>query len=181
MKLLDDVTYDTNGLIPAIAQDDATGDILMIQDGDLTATPEELPKFYKAISSGNGELVMGSRLVYPMEKLAMRTLNIIGNIFFSEAFSYLIGQRIRDTLCGTKLILTKEYLRIEKNRKLFGDFDPFGDFDLIFGAAKLNLKILEIPVRYKQRVYGSTNISRFNHGMLLLKMVIFAAKNLRFA
>jgi len=158
----------------------ARNELLMILDGDLTVGPEELPKFYRAASYGQGDLIMGSRLVYPMEKQAMRTLNILGNKFFSLAFTFLLDQKIKDTLCGTKVLLRKDYEMIVKNRKIFGDFDPFGDYDLIFGSAKLNLKILEIPIRYKQRVYGTTNISRFTHGWLLLKMVYFAAKNLKF-
>lgn len=158
----------------------ANNDLLVIFDADLTVDPRDLSKFYKAASLGMGELIMGTRLVYPMQKLAMRTLNILGNKFFSVAFSFLLDQKVRDTLCGTKVILKSNYLAIEKNRTLFGNFDPFGDFDLIFGSAKLNLKILEVPIRYKQRIYGKTNISRFTHGLLLLKMVLFAAENIKF-
>jgi len=158
----------------------AKNDLLMILDADLTVDPMELTKFYQAVSDGKGEFVMGSRLVYPMEKQAMRTLNYIGNKFFSITFSYLLGQKVKDTLCGTKVILKENYEKIKKNRSYFGDFDPFGDFDLIFGASKLNLKIIEIPVRYKQRTYGETNISRFKHGLLLLKMSLFAAIKLKF-
>ena len=158
----------------------AKHDLLMILDADLTVDPKELPKFYEAISSGKGDLVIGSRLIYPRQKQAMRMLNYLGNKFFSWAFTYLLGQKIKDTLCGTKVILKDNYKKIEKNRKMFGNFDPFGDFDLIFGAVKLNLKITEIPIRYKERTYGKTNISRFTHGLLLLKMVFFAAKNLKF-
>ncbi len=158
----------------------ARGDILMILDADLTMPPEELPKYYTIISSGIGEFVMGSRLVYPMENQAMRFLNIIGNKFFSLAFSFLLDQKIKDTLCGTKVLFKKHYQQIVKNRSYFGDFDPFGDFDLIFGAAKLNLKIVEVPIRYKARTYGETNISRFKHGFLLLKMVIFASRKIKF-
>lgn len=158
----------------------AKNELLVIFDADLTVDPKELPKFYDAISLGMGDLVMGSRLIYPMEKQAMRMLNVFGNKFFSVAFSFLLGQKVRDTLCGTKVILKSKYKEIERNRSFFGDFDPFGDFDLIFGAAKLNYKILEIPVRYKQRVYGTTNISRFIHGLLLLRMVAFAARKIKF-
>lgn len=158
----------------------ANNDLLMILDADLTVGPEELYKFYHAIKEGKGELVMGSRLIYPMEKQAMRTLNILGNKFFSMAFTFLLDQKIKDTLCGTKVLLKNDYFRIAGNRKTFGDFDPFGDYDLIFGAAKLNFKILEIPIRYKERTYGTTNISRFIHGLLLFKMVYFAAKKMKF-
>lgn len=158
----------------------AKNEILMILDGDLTVGPEELPKFYHSISKGQADFIMGSRLIYPMEKEAMRTLNILGNKFFSVAFTFLLDQKIKDTLCGTKVLFKKDYEKIIENRKYFGNFDPFGDYDLIFGAAKINLQILEIPIRYKQRKYGKTNISRFTHGWLLLKMVLFAAKKLKF-
>jgi ubiquinone/menaquinone biosynthesis C-methylase UbiE len=158
----------------------ATGDILMILDADLTAPPEDLPKFYNAISQGRGEFINGCRLIYPMEKDAMRFLNLLGNKFFSLFFSFLLGQRLKDTLCGTKVLFKSDYEKIKKNRSYFGDFDPFGDFDLLFGAAKLNLKITEIIVRYKERKYGSTQISRFRHGLLLLKMSLFAAVKIKF-
>jgi len=158
----------------------ATGDILMILDADLTVPPEDLPRFYDAIKSGKGEFINGVRLVYPMEKEAMRTLNFIGNKFFSMAFSWLLGQPIKDTLCGTKVLWRKDYEKIAANRSYFGDFDPFGDFDLIFGAAKLNLKIIDLPIRYRERTYGTTNISRWKHGVLLLRMVAFAARRIKF-
>jgi len=158
----------------------ATGDILMILDADLTVPPEDLPRFFEAIKSGKGEFINGVRLVYPMEKEAMRTLNFIGNKFFSMAFSWLLGQPIKDTLCGTKVLWRKDYEKIATNRSYFGDFDPFGDFDLIFGAAKLNLKIIDLPIRYRERTYGTTNISRWRHGVLLLRMVAFAARRIKF-
>ncbi len=150
----------------------ATGDVLMILDADLTMPPEALPKFYKAIASGKGEFINGCRLVYPMEAQAMRLLNLIGNKCFSLAFSWLLSQRIKDTLCGTKVLLRRDYERLVANRDYFGDVDPFGDFDLLFGASKLNLHIVEIPIRYQARAYGSTNIQRFAHGWLLLKMTV---------
>jgi glycosyltransferase involved in cell wall biosynthesis len=160
--------------------DIATGDILMILDADITVPPEDLPRFYDLLQTGDGEFINGVRLVYPMEGDAMRFANLLGNKFFSWAFSWLLGQPIRDTLCGTKVLWRKDYLRIEKNRAYFGDFDPFGDFDLLFGAAKLNLKILEVPIRYRARRYGETNISRWKHGWLLLRMVAFAARRIKF-
>ena len=158
----------------------ASGDILMILDADLTVPPEDLPRFYEALVSGTGEFINGVRLVYPMEKEAMRTLNFLGNKFFSLAFSWLLGQSIKDTLCGTKVLYKSNYELIASNRSYFGDFDPFGDFDLIFGAAKLNLKIIDLPIRYRERTYGSTNISRWKHGLLLLRMVAFAARRIKF-
>lgn len=158
----------------------AKGDVLMILDADLTVPPEQLPRFYNAITSGKGEFINGVRLVYPMEKHAMRYLNLMGNKFFSLAFKWLLGQPIKDTLCGTKVLWKRDYERIRRNRSYFGDFDPFGDFDLLFGAAKLNLKIIEVPIRYAERRYGNTNISRWKHGMLLLRMVIFAIRRIKF-
>lgn len=158
----------------------ATGDILMILDADLTVPPEDLTKFYEAIASGKGDFINGSRLVYPMDKQAMRFLNLLGNKFFSMAFTWLLDRPFKDTLCGTKVIFKEDYNHLIANRSFFGDFDPFGDFDLIFGAHKLNLKIVEIPIRYKERTYGSTNISRFSHGFLLLKMCFFAARKIKF-
>ncbi|MBI5218461.1 MAG: glycosyltransferase [Bacteroidia bacterium] len=158
----------------------AKGDILMILDADLTVPPEVLPKFYNAIASGKGEFINGSRLVYPMEKNAMRFLNTLGNKFFSLAFTWILEQPIKDTLCGTKVMFRDDYNRLVKNRSFFGDFDPFGDFDLIFGAYKLNLKIIDLPIRYQERTYGETNISRFKHGFLLLKMWLYAAGKIKF-
>lgn len=157
----------------------ASGDVLMILDADLTVSPEDLSKFLEPIASGKAEFVNGSRLVYPMEKQAMRLLNLLGNKFFSLAFTWILGQRIRDTLCGTKVLLRKNYLKIAANREFFGDLDPFGDFDLLFGAAKLNLKIVEVPVRYRERTYGTTKISRFRHGLLLLKMAALAFRKFK--
>jgi ubiquinone/menaquinone biosynthesis C-methylase UbiE len=158
----------------------ASGDILMILDADLTVSPEDLPRFYEVLANGKAEFVNGVRLVYPMEKEAMRFLNLLGNKFFSLAFSWLLGQPIKDTLCGTKALWKADYERIAANRSYFGDFDPFGDFDLLFGAAKLNLKIVEVPIRYRERTYGTTNISRWKHGWLLLRMVFFALRRIKF-
>jgi glycosyltransferase involved in cell wall biosynthesis len=158
----------------------ATGDILMILDADLTMPPEELEKFYLALQQNKGEFINGCRLVYPMDKQAMRFLNLLANKFFGLFFTYLLGQRLKDTLCGTKVLFRRDYLAIMKNRHYFGDFDPFGDFDLLFGAAKLNLKMTEIIIRYRDREYGSTQISRFKHGWLLVKMSLFAAKKIKF-
>ena len=157
----------------------AGGDVLVIQDADLTAPPEDMPKFFKALCRGKGEFINGSRLIYPMEKEAMRFLNLLGNKFFSAVFTWILGQRFKDTLCGTKMISKKNYELIAANRSYFGDFDPFGDFDLIFGAVKQNLKVVEVPVNYKARTYGTTNISRFRHGWLLLKMSWIAFKKIK--
>ena len=158
----------------------ATGDLLMILDADLTVPPEDLPGFYEVAARGQADFVQGTRLVYPMEQGAMRFFNKIGNVAFSQLFTYLLQQPIRDTLCGTKVLRRTDYQRIAANRAYFGDFDPFGDFDLIFGAARLNLKIAEIPVRYRDRTYGETNISRWKHGVLLLRMSMIAARKLKF-
>jgi len=158
----------------------ASGDILMILDADITVPPEDLRRFYNTIASGDAEFVNGVRLVYPMQDGAMPFVNLIGNKFFSWVFSWLLGQHIRDTLCGTKVLWAADYKRLAMNRGYFGDFDPFGDFDLLFGAAKLNLKIMELPVRYRARRYGETNIQRWGHGVLLLRMAVFAARRIKF-
>jgi glycosyltransferase involved in cell wall biosynthesis len=158
----------------------AEGDILMILDADMTVPPEDLMRFFQALVDGKGEFINGVRLVYPLEKQSMRFLNILGNKFFSLAFSWLLDQPIKDTLCGTKALTKSHYRLIAQNRAYFGEFDPFGDFDLLFGAARLNLKIVEMPVRYRARSYGNTNIDRWRHGLLLLKMVVFAAQRIKF-
>ena len=158
----------------------AQGDVLMILDADMTVPPEDLPRFYQALIEGKGEFINGVRLVYPLENQSMRFFNILGNKFFSLAFSWLLDQPIKDTLCGTKVLTKRHYRLIANNRHHFGEFDPFGDFDLLFGAARMNLKIVEMPIRYRARTYGSTNIDRWRHGVLLLKMVVFAAKRLKF-
>lgn len=160
--------------------DAAQGDILMILDGDLTVPPEDLPKFYCALAEGKGEFINGTRLVYPMEKGAMRFLNMLGNKVFSLIFTWLLEQRIKDTLCGTKVLLKKDYELIKAGRNYFGEIDPFGDFDLLFGAAKRSLKIVELPVRYRERRYGRTKISRFRHGFMLLRMAIIGFKKFKF-
>jgi SAM-dependent methyltransferase len=157
----------------------AGGDILMIQDADLTAPPEDLPKFYNALASRRGDFINGTRLIYPMDSEAMRFLNLVANNIFSLTFSWLLNQRFTDTLCGTKVLTRENYVRIAENRSYFGEFDPFGDFDLILGAARLNMKVEEIPVRYRARQYGSTQISRFRHGLMLLRMTIFAFMKLK--
>ena len=157
----------------------ATGEVLMILDADLTMPPEYLPKYFEALASGRGEFINGSRLIYPMDDDAMRFLNHLANRTFSWLFTWLLNQRFTDTLCGTKVLRKRDYDLIQDNRSYFGEFDPFGDFDLIFGAVKLNKKVQEIPVRYAGRSYGETQISRFRHGWLLLKMVVFAFKKMK--
>jgi SAM-dependent methyltransferase len=158
----------------------ATGDILMILDADLTMPPEELPKFYDVIASGRAEFANGCRLVYPMDEKAMQFLNLCANKTFGLIFTALLGQPVKDTLCGTKALQRCHYERIVENRAYFGNFDPFGDFDLLFGAAKLNLRIADVPIRYRERTYGTTNIQRWRHGWLLLRMTAFAARKLKF-
>jgi ubiquinone/menaquinone biosynthesis C-methylase UbiE len=158
----------------------ASGEILMILDADMTVAPEELPRFYGAILDGSGEFINGVRLVYPMEHEAMQFLNYLGNKFFGTVFSWILRQPVKDTLCGTKVLTRQAYESIAANRAYFGDFDPFGDFDLLFGAARNHLRIVDVPIRYRERVYGSTNIDRWRHGVLLLKMAGFAARRLRF-
>lgn len=159
----------------------ASGDILMILDADATVAPEDLPRFYEAIRSGKGELINGVRLVYPMEGRAMNFFNLVGNTFFSWAFTWLLGQPVKDTLCGTKVLLRKDYEVLSAVvRENFGEFDPFGDFELLFGAAKLNLNIVDLPIRYRERTYGTTNIQRWKHGAMLLLMFLKGARLLKF-
>ncbi|MDE2218374.1 MAG: glycosyltransferase [Patescibacteria group bacterium] len=181
-KILKYAVQDGKGKGDAVRKgfDMATGDILMIYDADMTVPAGEVYKFYDAIVRDKGDFVNGCRLVYPQEKESMQMINYIGNKFFGAMFSWIIEQPIKDTLCGTKVLWKKDYEDIKTNRKFFGDFDPFGDFDLLFGAAKLNLKIIDLPIRYKSRIYGSTNISRFKHGWLLIKMMFFSMKKLKF-
>ncbi|MSR42389.1 MAG: glycosyltransferase [Phycisphaerales bacterium] len=159
---------------------EAKGEILMILDADLTVPAEMLPRFYEAIHSGHAEFANGTRLVYGMDDRAMQFLNLLANHFFARAFSFVLSQPVRDTLCGTKVLTKANYQRLAQNRKYFGAFDPFGDFDLLFGAARLNFKISDIPIRYRERVYGETNISRFRHGLLLFRMLFIGALKLKF-
>jgi len=158
----------------------ARGDILMILDADLTVPAEMLPRFYEVVASGRADFANGTRLVYGMDGQAMQFLNLIANHFFAKAFTFVLGQSVRDTLCGTKVLRREFYNRIAANRAYFGDFDPFGDFDLLFGAARLHAKITDVPVRYRERVYGETNISRFRHGILLFRMLGVAALKIKF-
>lgn len=158
----------------------ATGELLMILDADLTVPPEELRKFYEVVASGRAEFANGVRLVYPMDEKAMQFLNLCANKIFGLLFTWLLCQPVKDTLCGTKVLTRAHYEKIALNRAYFGDFDPFGDFDLLFGAAKLNLAIADVPIRYHERTYGSTNIHRWRHGWLLWRMVAFGARKLKF-
>ncbi len=158
----------------------ATGDVLMILDADLTVQPEDLPHFFEVVASGRGEFANGSRLVYPRSDRAMPWLNNLANKFFSLAFSFLLDQPLKDTLCGTKVLWAKDYAKVVAGRVYFGDFDPFGDFDLIFGAAKLSLRIVDIPVRYQPRTYGASNISHVREGLILLKMCLHASRKIKF-
>jgi SAM-dependent methyltransferase len=160
--------------------DEARGEVLVILDSDMGVSPEDVPKFVRALARGKADLVNGSRLVYPIEGQAMRFLNLVANKVFAVLFSWILEQQVRDTLCGTKALYREDYRRIAANRAYFGDFDPFGDFDLLFGAARLNFKIVDVAVRYHERQYGETNISRFRHGLLLARMSLFAARKLKF-
>jgi SAM-dependent methyltransferase len=159
---------------------EATGDLLMILDADLTVPPEDLPRFYQAWRSGTGDFINGVRLVYPMEKKAMQFFNLVANKCFGLAFTWLLGQSVKDTLCGTKVLSRKHYQIIAANRNYFGELDPFGDFDLLFGAARFSMKLVDLPIRYRERKYGETNIQRWKHGWLLLRMVGLASRRLRF-
>ncbi|MDA0673341.1 MAG: glycosyltransferase [Cyanobacteria bacterium] len=159
---------------------EATGDILMILDADLTVPPEDLPHFVEVMASGRGEFINGSRLVYPRSHTAMPWLNTLANKIFAQIFSFLLEQPLKDTLCGTKVLWRQDYDRIAAGRHYFGDFDPFGDFDLLFGAAKLNLHIVEVPIRYQPRHYGESNIAHVKEGLVLLRMCAYASRKLKF-
>ncbi len=157
-----------------------TGDIFIILDSDLTVRPEDLIYFFEAIALSHCEFANGCRLIYPVSKEAMPWLNRMANRFFAWLLSYLLNTKIKDSLCGTKAIRKEHYQKIAQNRSYFGEFDPFGDFDLLFGAAKLGLQIQDIPVRYVPRSYGESNIQHFKEGLVLLKMCLYAAKKIKF-
>jgi SAM-dependent methyltransferase len=157
----------------------ARGDVLMILDADLTVPPEDLPRFFNAIAGGKAEFVNGNRLLYPMEERAMKFVNYLGNKLFSSLFTWMLGQRIRDTLCGTKALRREAYERIAAGRSYFGDFDPFGDFDLLFGAARLALRIVDVPVRYRRRRTGVTKVRVVRHGLLLIAMSFVAFRKFK--
>ena len=159
----------------------ATCDVLFILDSDLTVPPEELPKFLEPIATGKAEFVNGTRLVYPQEDEAMMPIRYLGNKFFSLVFTWLLGQPIKDTLCGTKVLRKRDYDRLAANRAYFGDFDPFGDFDLLFGAARLGLRIVEVPVRYRARTFGYSKVKVLEHGPLLIKMSLIGFQRLKLA
>lgn len=158
----------------------ASGDVLLILDADLTVPPEDLPKFFDVIVSGRGEFANGSRLVYPRSRDAMPVANTFANKIFGSIFGYLLGQSVKDTLCGTKGLWRDDYQKIAAGRTFFGDFDPFGDFDLLFGASKLNLDIVDVPVRYVEREYGRSNIQHLKEGLVLLRMCSYASKKIKF-
>ena len=158
----------------------ATGDVLIILDADLTVQPRDLVYFFEAIASGTCEFANGCRLIYPLSKSAMPWLNHVANRVFAFLLSYLLNTQIKDSLCGTKAISRQNYQKLAANRHFFGDFDPFGDFDLLFGAAKLGLKIVDIPVRYFPRTYGKSNIRHVKEGLILLKTCFHAAKKIKF-
>lgn len=157
----------------------STGDLLAILDADLTMPPELLGRFYDAYCQGLADFVNGSRLLYPMEGEAMRPLNRLGNVFFAKGLSFVLGTRLSDSLCGTKLLARHDYARFAAWRREFGDFDPFGDYELLFPASILALGIVDVPIRYRARTYGATSISRFSHGRMLLKMTILGLLRVR--
>lgn len=157
----------------------ASGEILIILDADMTVPPEDLPRFIDALVSRKGDFINGVRLVYPMEGESMRFLNMVANKIFSLLFSWILGQPVKDTLCGTKALWKKDYELIEKNGKGWDKIDPFGDFNLLLGAAQMSLKIVDLPIRYRKRKYGKTNIKRWQHGWLLIKMVFVSIRRLK--
>ena len=158
----------------------ATGDVLTILDADLTMPPERLTRFYDAYCDGAADFVNGTRLVYPMEGEAMRFLNRLGNVFFAKLLSFVLDVRLGDSLCGTKLVSRRDYERFVRWRRDFGEFDPFGDFELLFPAAVLGTGIIDIPVYYRARTYGSTNIRRFRDGAILFRMSMTGLLRIKF-
>jgi glycosyltransferase involved in cell wall biosynthesis len=159
----------------------ATGDIFMIFDADSTVIPEELPYFYEALIDGKGDFINGSRLVYPMAEDAMPFHKMVGNKMFSLLFSYILGQRVKDTLCGTKVFWRDDYERMKSYFGAWGPQDRWGDYDLLFSASKLNLKIVDLPVHYFERLHGTTKMSSvITNGIRMMAMVLVAFKKLRF-
>ena len=150
----------------------AEGELLTVLDADLTMPPEMLPRFYMAWVGGQADFINGSRLVYPIHPEAMQFLNRLGNVFFAKALSWALDNRYSDSLCGTKMMARHDHLRMLAWRREFGEFDPFGDFDMLFPAAELALGTIDVPIRYLPRTYGETNIRRFYHGLMLLKMTL---------
>lgn len=146
--------------------------LLTILDADLTMPPEMLGRFLEAYCDGHADFINGSRLLYPMEGESMRFLNRLGNIGFAKMLTAVLDTSLSDSLCGTKLMARHDYERMTAWRRDFGDFDPFGDFELIFPAAVLGMGVIDIPIRYRARTYGSTNIRRFRHGLILLRMTL---------
>jgi hypothetical protein len=147
----------------------ARGDVLMILDADLAVMPEELPMFLRALASRRGDFINGSRLIYPMQHNAMKFANEIGNKLFGLLFSFLLDQRIKDTLCGTKVLWRKDWIRMEKTLGSWGIKDLWGDYELLFGASKLHLEIVEVPVHYQERIHGVTKMTRvFANGLRML-------------
>lgn len=155
----------------------AHGDILMIYDADMSVDIAMLAQFYRAAQNNPAALIIGSRFVYPQERGAMRLLNHTGNVVFSWIFSRMLHTKITDTLCGTKVFSRASYDRIWNVTDRFRSHDPYGDFTLLLGAAKLHIPILEVPVRYRARVYGESKISRFRDGFKLLVVLAHALRD----
>jgi len=151
----------------------ALGDVLMILDADMSVLPEELPRFLSSLEEGKAEAVNGTRMVYPMEGQAMPYLHLFGNKIFSIIFTWLMGRRLTDTLCGTKAILREDFKKMEMGRC------PWGDFDILLGVAKLGLKMVEVPVHYKARRAGKSKMRTFRHGLLLIGMCLYGLKELK--
>jgi len=173
-KQLQFTSLDRPGKAEAVVKgfDMARGDICIIYDADMTVSSDEIKKIYEAAKTDSDIFINCSRFVYPMEKGAMRGFNYLGNKIFALIIGTLVGQKMTDTLCGTKVIYRNNFDKIKQSGLIEKLGDPFGDFTLILGAKKLGLKIIEIPVTYKKRICGITNISRFKDGWKLLKIVL---------
>ena len=144
--------------------------LIIIYEGDGTSDPGDIAYFYQAMKSGRFEFIEGTRFVYPKDNRAMPIINQLGNIFFAKWFSFFLGQRTNDVLSGIKSILKRDYDLLYKRWGFLGFTDPFGDFELLYGAARTGLKIGEIPIRYYPRTYGETKTKLLIHGFYLLKM-----------
>lgn len=163
------------GKIGALRQGilEANGEIIIIYDADATVPPEDLEKVYLALIERKADFINGTRLVYPTEKGAMRFANHLGNTFFAKLFTWSLGQHFTDTLCGTKGFWRQDFMDFEKSKTGYDNFDLFGDFYLLLSAYRKNLRIAEVPVRYKTRRYGDTKMNRLKNGFRFFVMYLY--------
>lgn len=151
------------------ACEQSSNDLIAILDADLSVDPEELSSFFELIETKKCDFVNGTRLIYSMEKGSMRFINNFGNRLFQYVVSKIIRLPLTDSLCGTKVFKKNLYEKIKKWQSVVKIKDPFGDFDLLFAAAYSSQKIVEYPIHYRARKYGTTQIRRFKDGFKLIK------------